>query len=252
MNLERYVVYDVEVLRDPATVDGAWDNPEALGFASAVVYSYETNRYHFFLHLKQRKDLLRFLTGKIAVSFNGIKFDSRVLLGNNRELDADGCTRTDGRTGKDILWWDNYDILLEYIKATFGFETVAEAEEKLGDKAIHDGTFSLDGLGEGTLGMRKSGHGAAAPYLYDAGRWLELLAYNLQDVRITKHLFDFVLAHGFVFDRLGRAVKLETIPQSSHAVFAEQRCVCPICGQPHPYRSSGGSGCGTGTDQPLV
>ena len=76
---------------------------------------------------------------------NGIKFDSRVILGNDRLVFNNRLTKSDP---KDIRF-ANYDLLLEYVKARLHYEDVAAAENRLGDKAIHDGCFSLDGLAEG-------------------------------------------------------------------------------------------------------
>ena len=141
------------------------------------------------------------LSGQWVVSFNGIKFDSRVVLGNNREL-SDGYT-----AGKGFVW-DNYDILLEYIKARFGYDNVADAEARLGDKAIHDGSFSLDGLAEGMFGLHKTGHGAHAPILYREKRYAELFEYNLHDVRLTKKIFEFIQTYGHVIDREARVIRV--------------------------------------------
>ena len=112
-----------------------------------------------------------------------------------------------------VVWtgtaeWDNFDILLEYVKARFGYKTVREAENALGDKSIHDGSFGLDGLAEGTLSLHKTGHGAHAPILYRLGHFDKLLAYNLQDVRLTRKLFDFIREYGFLADRSGRIAKI--------------------------------------------
>ncbi len=195
-----YLVYDVEVANDPQNVEGGWENPEGLGFASAVVYEYVTDRYHFFLSgpaRNARVALCEFLHMRTVVSFNGIKFDSRVVLGNDRRLDKNGMTLV------GPYQWKNYDLLLEFVKGRFGCLDVAEAEAKLGDKAIHDGTFGIDGLAEGTLGRRKTGHGSKAPVLYREGRYDELFAYNLQDVRLTRALFEYVLKHGILIDRNG-------------------------------------------------
>ena len=154
--------------------------------------------------------MLGFLTGRICVSFNGVNFDSRVLQGNSRIVTATGTTKskTSGAVGKSSAW-QNYDILLEYIKNRFGYESIKEAENRLGDRAIHDGSFSLDGLAEGTFGLRKSGHGAHAPVLYQEENYGELLAYNLHDVRLTRKLFEFIIKYGFVVDRAGRVVRIK-------------------------------------------
>lgn len=202
MDINKCVVYDVEVVRGPEEVEGGWDNPEAMEFASAVAYSYEHDHYFFYLHHEEANSLMNLLQGKRAVSFNGIKFDSRVLLGNDREADSSGRTGLHGR------WWDNYDILLDYVKSAYGCKNVLEAEKKLGDKAIHDGSFGLDGLAEGTLGLRKTGHGSMAPALYRDRRYKDLLAYNFQDTRLTKLLFDFIRIRGYVVNRNRWVVQL--------------------------------------------
>jgi len=202
MDLNKCVVYDVEVLRGPDHVDGGWDNPAAMGFSSAVAYSYEKDRYYFFLHQEEISGLLKLLDHKTAVSFNGIHFDSRVILGNDRAIDRFG------RISRDGLWFDNYDILLEYVRSRYNYNTVRQAEARLGDKTIHDGSFGLDGLAEGTLGLNKIGHGAKAPELYKDGKYEDLLAYNLQDVRLTRKLFEFVRFYRYLTDRLGKAIKI--------------------------------------------
>jgi hypothetical protein len=206
-DLNRCVVLDLEVARSPEEVEGGWDNPEAMGFASAVVYVYCQDQYYFFVGEEDKRLLLGLLKGKLAVTFNGIKFDSRVLLGNSRNLSThDGQVAK--ANGGGLYHWDNYDILLEYVKNRFGCRSVGEAEKKLGDKAIHDGTFGLDGLCQGTLGMGKTGRGSEAPLLYREKKYSELLSYNLHDVRLTRKLFDFIRRFGFVLDREKRVVTL--------------------------------------------
>ena len=142
------------------------------------------------------------LNRRTAVSFNGIHFDSRVILGNDRAIDRFG------RISRDGLWFNNYDILLEYIRSRCNYNTIRQAEARLGDKTNHDGPFGLDGLAEGTLGLNKIGHGAKAPELYKDGKYEDLLAYNLQDVRLTRKLFEFVRFYHYLTDPLGRAIKI--------------------------------------------
>ena len=186
------LVYDVEVLRGPDEVDGGWDNPFGMGFGTAVVYDYCRDVYEFYGEGERRK-LVNRLGGNRVVSFNGVKFDANVI-----------CSRNEVRPS-----WEDYDLLLEVIKSKFGLTTVQEAERKLGDKAIHDGTFGLDGLAEGTLGLRKTGHGAKAPELIRNGKWAEVYAYNLNDVRLTRMLYDFVSQYGYVVDRRGRKIVVD-------------------------------------------
>jgi hypothetical protein len=204
MDINECIVYDVEVIKGPDEVEGGWDNPAGMGFASAVAYSYQKDQYYMFLGPDGKEDLITLLYESITITFNGIKFDSRILLGNDRNIANTGKTSSKRTLSK----WDNFDILLEYLKARFGHNTVQEAEEALGDKLIHDGSFGLDGLAEGTLSLHKTGHGADAPNLYKTGQFGELLAYNLQAVRLTKKLFDFIREYGFLVDRAGKIVHL--------------------------------------------
>lgn len=213
-SLASFVVYDVEVAIHPDMVVGKWGNPEGMGFASAVAYSYKEDRYYFFLHKEGGDRFVDFLHGMTCVSFNGIHFDSRVIQGNGRLVNSAGSTKSIGPPfclGKSPTVWKNYDILLEYIRSRFNYESVAVAESKLGDRSIHDGSFSLDGLARGTFGLGKTGEGAQAPLLYQDKKYEELLDYNLQDVRLTRKLFDFALQYGYVVDRSGRVVTMKVL-----------------------------------------
>lgn len=203
-----HIVYDVEIAKEVNSVPGKWDNPEGMGFGSAVAYSYDKDQYFFFLHEEGCKGLIRLLYENEAIGFNSIKFDSRVVLGNERKIDENGNT---WRDDLDYASWSNTDLLLEYIKARFGCTTVGEAEERLSDRTIYDGSFSLDGLAEGTFGLKKIGHGAHAPTLYQQEKYDELLEYNLHDVRLTKKLWEFSLKFKFVVDRKGRVVRFFTV-----------------------------------------
>jgi len=198
-----FYVYDVEVANVPGQGQYSWSNPFGLGFASAIVYGKKEDRYWFFVHDEGREAMVKLLTGKHVVSFNGIKFDSRVVLGNNRALFP-----AEGMVMQWPIAWANYDILAEYVTARFNLVDVEAAEKKLGDKAIHDGTFNLDAICRHTVGRGKSGHGADAPLLYQAGKFGELLEYNLNDVRITKKLYEFILENGYIVDGAKTAVYL--------------------------------------------
>ena len=182
-----------------------------MGFGSAVAYSYEKDQYFFFLHEQGRAGLIELLDRNMAIGFNSIKFDSRVVLGNDRKFDEDGDVWTQPIQSSSYVTWKNTDLLLEYIKARFDYDTVAGAEERLGDRAIHDGSFSLDGLAEGTFGLKKTGHGAHAPILYQQEKYDELLEYNLHDVRLTRKLYDFAMKFKYMVDRKGRVVRTPTI-----------------------------------------
>ena len=50
--------------------------------------------------------------------------------------------------------------------------------------------YSLDALALANLGQAKTGHGALAPELWQQGRYHEVIRYCLNDVWLTKQLFD--------------------------------------------------------------
>lgn len=189
------VIYDVEVLKGPDEVEGGWENPEAMGFGTAVVYDTAPDRY-FFYGPQDKQKLIKMLHGhRDVVSFNGVRFDNRVLMGNDY-LSEDGL-------------WDNTDLLLLAVRAKFpGCADVKEAEDKHGAKAVHDNTLGLDGLAHGTLGRGKTGHGAHAPKLIAAGDWAGVFEYNLEDVRLTYKLWAFAKQYGFLVDRGGTVLRI--------------------------------------------
>lgn len=58
---------------------------------------------------------------------------------------------------------------------------------------------SLDSIAQPTLKLRKSGSGIDALALFQAGRMEELKRYCLNDVRLTKEVYDYGCANGKVF-----------------------------------------------------
>lgn len=61
----------------------------------------------------------------------------------------------------------------------------------------------LDKVAEATLGINKSGHGLQAIEDYKAGRMAELKAYCIDDVKITKEVYDYGLENGHLKFRGG-------------------------------------------------
>lgn len=62
-------------------------------------------------------------------------------------------------------------------------------EEKIGFRV------SLDSVASATLGTQKSGSGLKAVAYYAAGEWDKLIAYCLDDVKLTRELYDYACAH---------------------------------------------------------
>jgi hypothetical protein len=187
-------VYDVEVLKGPDELETGWSDPWAMGFGTAVVYDYQKDLYLFY-GKGDRLKLVTDLAESIVVSFNGVRFDNNVILQPN--------------VHRVSAPWQDYDILLEVVKSKFGVSTVTAAEAKVGAPEVHDGSIGLDGLAEGTLGLHKTGHGAKAPDLIREGKWSDVFAYNLNDVRLTRMLYDFIQKYGYLIDRKGNKIFID-------------------------------------------
>ncbi len=56
----------------------------------------------------------------------------------------------------------------------------------------------LDSVAEATVGAKKSGHGLDAVRWWREGKIDEIKKYCEQDVRVTKKVFDYALAHGHI------------------------------------------------------
>ncbi len=201
-------VYDIEVIRGPNEVKDGWANPEAMGLAIAVCYDYHLDRYIFYEQAERgRSRLIQHLDGMYVVSFNGVKFDSKILVGNYRRvIEEDGFLVTRPPSGMEK--WMNIDLLLLAVQGKYGLDTAEEAYNRLGDRRIHDGSLSLDGIAQGTLGKAKTGLGAKAPLLFNQGIFSELYAYCLEDVRLTRQLFEFAVRNGYLVDRRGTRIEI--------------------------------------------
>jgi DEAD/DEAH box helicase domain-containing protein len=190
INEGSYVVYDVETLRGPKEVEGGWRNPAGMGFGTAIMYDSLVDQY-FFYDQNQDDILKDALCDRRVVGFNSVRFDNSIMLGNDYE----------------VAPWEDYDILLAAIQVKFQVGSYEEAVEKHGQWALHDGSLSLDSICKATLGIGKTGHGAHAPVLIRDEKWAEVYAYNLQDVRLTRKLFEFIRTYGFLID--GKSNKIE-------------------------------------------
>jgi DEAD/DEAH box helicase domain-containing protein len=58
---------------------------------------------------------------------------------------------------------------------------------------------SLNSVAKATLGETKSGNGLDAIKYYEAGEWDKLEKYCLDDVRITKEIFEYGARHKEIF-----------------------------------------------------
>lgn len=191
------VILDVETQYTFKEV-GSYDKPFEMRLASAVVYQEIGDTYSFFIGEQSRERLINILYGQMVVGFNSNRFDSRVLLGNDRIVDdvLDLIRYPDNR-----IAWHSYDIMYEVVRSYFKVNKWEQINEILMNPELHGkGNISLHTLVSHTISGRMVGEGAMAPILFRENRFDELLTYNFGDVKYTKELLDFIIKYGYVIN----------------------------------------------------
>lgn len=127
-----------------------------------------------------------------------------------------------------LITWngDHFDIpiLNKYypgdITKIKSLDLMKEVQKVLGRR------LKLDSVGEATLGKNKTGHGIEAVTWCQNGEIDKLIAYCLEDVKLTKELYDFATREKVLkYKDLGaiKEIKLDTsnweIPASSAMTF---------------------------------
>ena len=91
---------------------------------------------------------------------------------------------------------DHFDIPLlnKYysgdLKKIKSLDLLVEVRNSLGRR------IKLDTIAEATLGTHKSGHGLQAVEWWKTGEIDKIIKYCIEDVKITKQLYDYALANG--------------------------------------------------------
>lgn len=154
------IVIDIETKNTFADVGR--DNFGELQISVVGTYSYNKNEFIAFEEheMKQLGDLLK--ESELIVGFSITRFDLPVMA---KHFDF------------DLFTIPRIDLLDEI--------------ELLTGKRI-----SLDLLAKQNLGYGKTGHGLEAPNLYEQGKIDELKKYCLNDVKVTKELYDLARSQG--------------------------------------------------------
>ena len=165
---QKRLVVDLETRRSFDEVGGA-DNRALLGVSVVGVYDYGDDRFLTFREERfgELTDLLK--TADEIVGFNLIGFDWPVLA---------------AELGPWVTDLPTLDLLFE-------------AQKGLGRR------ISLDSLAQATLGTTKLGSGLDALEYYRAGDWERLERYCLDDVKLTRDLYEYARKHGQVFYQKG-------------------------------------------------
>ena len=158
------IVYDIETKSAFDDVGGR-ENFTKLGISVLGAFDYESGEFSIY----EESELGRFaerLQGRpLLVGFNSRRFDTPILQ---------------TYIPFDLRKFHQLDIMEELTQA-------------LGHRV------SLDSVAQATLGTGKSGSGLDAIKYFREGRMEELKKYCLDDVRITRDIYEYGAAHGELF-----------------------------------------------------
>jgi len=158
-------------------------NPVDLDISLVGLYDYETNSYHSFLQ-EEFENMWEILEKTdLIVTYNGDHFDIPIL---NKYYKRDG--RGDLTTIRSL------DVMKE-VKNSSGRWP------------------KLDQIAEGTLKVNKTGTGLEALNWWKAGEIEKIREYCLNDVRITKDVYEYALKNKKLLFKEGpfiREIKLDT------------------------------------------
>lgn len=140
-------------------------DPKKLKISVVGIYEYSANQYSAFREEEFLQLFPKLEKASILVGFNINKFDLPVL--------------SPYYVGK-VSQFKTLDML-EKVEKNLGFRV------------------ALDDLARATLGLKKRGHGLLAIDYFRKGEWEKLITYCLEDVRITRELYEYGLKNGKLY-----------------------------------------------------
>ena len=183
----RKIVFDIETKN--TFQDVGKNDPTLLDISLVGVYDYETNEYTSYLENELNKLWPLLEQADMLIGYNSDHFDIPLL---NKYYPGD----------------------LTKIKS---LDILKEIKNSLGRR------LKLDHIAEGTLGINKSGHGLQAITWWKQGEIEKIRQYCLDDVKITKKVYDYAMKNGKVkYKDAGKGVSIpldtsnwETIEETS-------------------------------------
>ena len=187
------LVFDIETQNFFTDPDVGWDNYAALKISVVGVYSYLEDRYYCYEEHEMDKLADLFNDARRIVGFSMNRYDVPVLNNYFQRL-----------PGAPKLWEMERVDLLEEIEMATGQR------------------ISLDRLAGANLGLNKTHHGSEAIGLYRDGKIDELKEYCVNDVKLTKELYDLYRKQNFLLmpsKKTGEIIKVEFAKPSAPALL---------------------------------
>lgn len=162
--MKNIVYFDLETQNSAQDV-GGWDKIRDLKMSVGVTFSTARNGYKIYDE-KHINDLITELQrADLVVGYNNLRFDYEVLH---------------GYTVFDLTQLPTLDMLVEIYK-------------------VLNHRVALDDIAEATFGVNKTAEGLQAIRWYREGKLAEIAEYCCFDVKITKMVHEYGLAHKQLF-----------------------------------------------------
>lgn len=174
---KNFVYFDLETQRSAGDV-GGWDKKDRMGMSVGVIYSTATGKYEIFPEAEAPDLITTMSRADLVIGFNHIDFDYQVLQGYSM--------------------WD----VGEQMKS---FDLLQDLEKRLGHR------LRLEDIAVASLGTGKIADGLDAIRWWREGKVRQIAEYCCFDVKVTKMVHEFGVAHGYVryMDRFGREQTVE-------------------------------------------
>jgi len=158
----RKIIFDCETSNIFADIGSS--DPADLDLSVVCIYDSETDKYSSF-YKEELKDLWPiFEKADLIIGYNSDHFDIPLL---NKYYSG------------DLSKLNSLDLL-------------KEIKDSLGRR------IKLDTVAEATLGKNKIGHGLEAVMWWKQGKFEEVKKYCLEDVKITKEIYEYALKNGIL------------------------------------------------------
>jgi DEAD/DEAH box helicase domain-containing protein len=172
----RKIIFDIET---DGIITNAGSTKVFPNMYVVCIYDSLTDKYTSYTQ-EELKDLWPILeNADLLIGYNSVSFDTPIL---NRYYSG------------DLSKIASLDLLDE-IKKSLGYR------------------IKLDSVAEATLGRKKTAHGLQAMEWWKQGRYDDVKNYCIEDVRITKDIYDYALEHGILKYKDGgkiKEIKLDT------------------------------------------
>ncbi len=163
--MKNIVYFDLETQKSAEEV-GGWGNIRAMRMSVGVTFSTARGDYRIYGERQVNELIDELRRADLVVGYNILRFDYEVLVGHNDFFDPEQTP--------------TLDMMVE-LSRTLNFR------------------LSLDSIAQASLGVEKTSEGLQAIRWYAEGKLIEIAEYCCYDVKITKLVHEYGLAHRQIF-----------------------------------------------------